>query len=117
MPVLCVSTYWYRHNWHLQMIGLQDVCPFFQVDAVHWHLQVGHGHRTRRGPAWSQRLRTSVTVIQVQSFASVLELALSRSPSDGVRLPGSDRVCAAAAGGGQDTATEWARRAGPPSDQ
>ncbi len=39
-----------------------------------------------------------VTVIQVQSFASVLELALSRSPSDGVRLPGSDRVCAAAAG-------------------
>jgi hypothetical protein len=44
MPVLCVSTYWYRHNWHLQMIGLQDVCPFFQVDAVHWHLQVGHGH-------------------------------------------------------------------------
>ncbi len=40
----------------------------------------------------------AVTVIQVQSFASVLELALSRSPSDGVRLPGSDRVCAAAAG-------------------
>ena len=35
MPVLCVSTYWYRHNGHLQMIGLWDVCPFFQVDHHH----------------------------------------------------------------------------------
>ena len=57
----------------------------------------------------------AVTVIQVQSFASVLELALSRSPSDGVRLPGSDRVCAAAAGGGPDRDCQWARAAA--SDQ
>jgi hypothetical protein len=52
MPLLCVSTYLYRHNWHLQMIGC---LPIFWLQCTGtFKMAAGTEHAAAR----SQRLRT-----------------------------------------------------------